>query len=349
MLPKVTDVSHIHALDLLLSQLETTHGLPVGRIGIEAQIENAQGLTNIDAIAAGPRVQALVLGPADMMASLNMRTLVVGEQPEGYDVGDAYHHVLMRILIAARTHGIHAIDGPYLKVRDVDAFRRVAGRSAALGYDGKWVLHPDQIAAGNEIFSPRQDDYDHAELILEAYEWHTSRAGGARGAVMLGDEMIDEASRKMALVIAGKGRAAGMTRQAEPFRPPPSSAMAPTASRCVDAEGQQQVEHPARDHQSADDRAGQRHPVSLLAGAPGLAHRDDAEDQADDRREAAAQQSHQRHDQRGDGLAVGARRLGRPVGVVSVPGTRVVARIPPAVADSPAVPDSRGCRVDRRR
>ena len=95
----------------------------------------------------------------------------------------------------------------------------MAGRSAALGYDGKWVLHPDQIAAGNEIFSPRQQDYDHAELILEAYEWHTSAAGGARGAVMLGDEMIDEASRKMALVISAKGRAAGMARLAEPFRP----------------------------------------------------------------------------------------------------------------------------------
>jgi citrate lyase subunit beta/citryl-CoA lyase len=165
-------------------------------------------------------VQALVLGPADMMASLNMRTLVVGEQPEGYDVGDAYHHVLMRILIAARAHGINAIDGPYLKVRDVDAFRRIAGRSAALGYDGKWVLHPDQIEAGNEVFSPRQDDYDRAELILDSYEWHTSRAGGAKGAVMLGDEMIDEASRKMALVIAGKGRAAGMSRLAKGFEPP---------------------------------------------------------------------------------------------------------------------------------
>ncbi|MCV7154921.1 HpcH/HpaI aldolase/citrate lyase family protein [Mycolicibacterium pyrenivorans] len=219
-LPKVTDVSHIHALDLILSQLEATHGLPVGRIGIEAQIEDARGLTDIDAIAAGPRVQALVLGPADLMASLNMRTLEVGEQPEGYDVGDAYHHVLMRILVAARAQGIAAIDGPYLKVRDTDAFRRVAGRSAALGYDGKWVLHPDQIAAGNEIFSPRQESYDHAELILEAYEWHTSRAGGARGAVMLGDEMIDEASRKMALVIAGKGRAAGMQRTGAPFQPP---------------------------------------------------------------------------------------------------------------------------------
>jgi citrate lyase subunit beta/citryl-CoA lyase len=219
-LPKVSDVSHIHALDMLLSQVEATNGLPVGRIGIEAQIENAQGLTNVDAIAAGPRVQALVLGPADMAASLNMRTLEVGEQPEGYDVGDAHHHVLMRILVAARAHGVLAIDGPFLKVRDVAAFRKVAGRSAALGYDGKWVLHPDQIAAGNEVFSPRQADYDHAELILEAYEWHTSHAGGARGAVMLGDEMIDEASRKMALVIAGKGRAAGMERTGEPFRPP---------------------------------------------------------------------------------------------------------------------------------
>jgi len=219
-LPKVTDVSHIDALNLLLTQLEATHGLEVGRIGIEAQIENAEGLTNLNAIAAGPRVQALILGPADLIASLNMRTQQVGEQPAGYDIGDAYHHVLMSILVAARAHGVAAIDGPYLKVRDVDGFRRVAGRSAALGYDGKWVLHPDQIAAGNEIFSPRQDEYDHAELVLEAYQWHTSAAGGARGAVMLGDEMLDEASRKMALVIAGKGRAAGLTRQGERFVPP---------------------------------------------------------------------------------------------------------------------------------
>ena len=219
-LPKVTDASHVHALDLLLTQLERTHGLPVGRIGIDAQIEDARGLTNVDAIAAAPRVQALVLGPADLMASLNMRTLVVGEQPEGYDVGDAYHHLLMTILVAARAPGVAAVDGPYLKVRDVEAFRRVAGRAAALGYDGKWVLHPDQIAAGNEIFSPRQAEYDRAELILEAYAWHTSAAGGSRGAVMLGEEMIDEASRKMALVVAAKGRAAGMTRTGEPFVPP---------------------------------------------------------------------------------------------------------------------------------
>ncbi|MFC7448624.1 HpcH/HpaI aldolase/citrate lyase family protein [Rhodococcus daqingensis] len=213
LLPKVTDASHVQALDLLLTQVERANGLEVGRIGIEAQIENAIGLTNINAIAtASPRVQTLVFGPADFMASINMRTLVVGEQPEGYEPGDAYHHILMTILMAARAHGLEAIDGPYLQIRDVDAFRRAAGRTAALGFDGKWVLHPTQIDAANEVFSPRQADYDHAEMILEAYEYHTSAAGGGRGAAMLGDEMIDEASAKMALVVAGKGRAAGMAR-----------------------------------------------------------------------------------------------------------------------------------------
>lgn len=135
-LPKVTDVSHITALDLLLTQLELAHDLPVGKIGIDAQIEDAGGLTNINAIAAHPRVHALVLGPADLMASLNMRTLVVGEQPEGYTEGDAYHHVLMTILVAARTHGVAAVDGPFLKVRDVDAFRRVAEAARRWGTTG---------------------------------------------------------------------------------------------------------------------------------------------------------------------------------------------------------------------
>jgi citrate lyase subunit beta / citryl-CoA lyase len=212
MLPKVQDAGHIVALDLLLSQVEKAVGLEPGRIGIEAQIENARGLVNVDAIAAAsPRLETIVFGPADFMASINMKSLVVGEQPPGYPA-DAYHYILMRILMAARSHDLQAIDGPYLQVRNVDGFREVARRSAALGYDGKWVLHPDQIAAANEIFSPSQEDYDHAELILDAYEWHTSAAGGARGAAMLGDEMIDEASRKMALVIAGRGRAAGLQR-----------------------------------------------------------------------------------------------------------------------------------------
>jgi citrate lyase subunit beta/citryl-CoA lyase len=220
MLPKVQTADQVVALDLLLTQLERTNGLEVGRLGIEAQIENAMGLININSIAASsPRIESIIFGPADFMASINMKSLVVGEQPPGYDTGDAYHHILMSILMAARAYNKQAIDGPYLGIKDLEGFRRVAGRSAALGFDGKWALHPDQIALANEIFSPKQEDYDHAEMILDAYDWATSAAGGAKGAVMLGDEMIDEASRKMALVVSAKGRAAGMTRT-QTFTPP---------------------------------------------------------------------------------------------------------------------------------
>ena len=220
MLPKVQTADQVTALDTLLTQIETTMGYEVGRIGIEAQIENALGLINVDAIAtASSRVETIIFGPADFMASINMKTLVVGEQPPGYDVGDAYHYILMRLLMAARAHDKQVIDGPYLQIKDLDGYRRVAGRSAALGFDGKWTLHPDQIAVANEVFSPTQTDYDHAENILDAYEYYTSEQGGAKGAVMLGEEMIDEASRKMALVVSGKGRAAGM-RRGDVWSPP---------------------------------------------------------------------------------------------------------------------------------
>jgi citrate lyase subunit beta/citryl-CoA lyase len=213
MLPKVQTADQVVALDLLLTQLEKSIGLEVGRIGIEAQIENALGLINVDAIAqASARVETIIFGPADFMASINMKSLVVGEQPPGYDTGDAYHYILMRILMAARAFDKQAIDGPYLAIKDLDGYRRVAGRSAALGFDGKWVLHPGQVDVANEVYSPTQSDYDHSELILDAYDYYTSAEGGAKGAVMLGDEMIDEASRKMALVISAKGRAAGLTR-----------------------------------------------------------------------------------------------------------------------------------------
>jgi citrate lyase subunit beta/citryl-CoA lyase len=205
MLPKVQNAAQVQWLDLTLTQIEKTLGLEVGRIGIEAQIENAAGLVNVDAIAAAsPRVETIIFGPADFMASINMKSLVVGALIPDYP-GDPYHYILMRILMAARMHDKQAIDGPFLQIRDVDAF--------------KWVLHPGQIDAANEVYQPAQADYDHAELILDAYEHYTSEAGGRLGAVMLGDEMIDEASRKMALVISAKGRAAGMTRTST-FTPP---------------------------------------------------------------------------------------------------------------------------------
>jgi citrate lyase subunit beta/citryl-CoA lyase len=218
MLPKVQTAEQVVWLDLLLTQIEQVMGFE-DRIGIEAQIENAKGLVNVDAIAgASDRVETIIFGPADFMASINMKSLVVGAPHPDYN-GDPYHYILMRILMAARTYDLQAIDGPYLQIKDVEGFTAVAKRSAALGFDGKWVLHPGQIDAANEVYSPSQEQYDHAELILDAYDFFTSEAGGKRGAVMLGDEMIDEASRKMALVIAGKGRAAGMSRQSK-FEPP---------------------------------------------------------------------------------------------------------------------------------
>ena len=207
-LPKVTSPEHVVWLDLLLGQAEQEAGLPVGQTGIEAQIEDASGLAAVNAIAAAsPRLEALVFGPADFMASVGIRSLDVGGQPAGYAGGDVYHYALMRILIAARARGLQAIDGPYLKVRDTDGFRRSAVSAAALGYDGKWVLHPSQIDAANEVFAPAAADFAQASRIIEAYDRATSVE--ARGAVMLGDEMIDEASHKMAQVIVARGRAAG--------------------------------------------------------------------------------------------------------------------------------------------
>ena len=218
MLPKVADAAQIHWLDLILGQIEQTMGFE-HRIGIEAQIETAEGLVNVDEIArASDRIETVIFGPADFMASIAMPSLVVGGLNPDYPA-DPYHYILMRILMAARMVGAQAIDGPFLQIKDVEGYKEVARRSQALGYDGKWVLHPGQIDAANEVYSPKQEDYDHAELILDAYEWYTSEAGGKRGAAMLGDEMIDEASRKMALVMAGKGRAAGMQRT-QKFEPP---------------------------------------------------------------------------------------------------------------------------------
>ena len=142
MLPKVQDAAQVKALDLLLTQIEKANGLEVGRIGIEAQIETAQGLINVNDIAfASDRIETIIFGPADFMASINMKSLVVGALHPDYP-GDPFHYILMQILMAARARGVQAIDGPFLQVRDVPAFEEVAKRSAMLGFDGKWVLHP---------------------------------------------------------------------------------------------------------------------------------------------------------------------------------------------------------------
>src|SRR3984885_11453014 len=209
-LPKVSDAGAVVWLDVLLGQLEQSLGLAPGRIGLEAQIEDAAGPAAVEAVAASsPRLVSLVFGPADFMASIGMRSLTVGGQPEGYAF-DAHHYALMRMLVAAKANGLQAIDGPYAKIGDTDGLRAAATSVAALGFDGKWVLHPGQVDVVNEVFTPSAADYARAIRILDAYQQATEV--DRRGAVMLDDEMIDEASRKMALAVAAKGAAAGLPR-----------------------------------------------------------------------------------------------------------------------------------------
>jgi citrate lyase subunit beta/citryl-CoA lyase len=214
MLPKVQSAAEVVALDLLLNQVETTAGLPAGHIGIEAQIETARGLIEVEEIcAASPRLETIIFGPADFAASMEMPVLTGGVQIPEYP-GDHLHYVFNKILMAGRANGLQVIDGPFLKIREPDAFRDYCNRTKVLGYDGKWALHPDQVTILNEVFSPTQEQFDRAHAILDAYQEATEGTGERRGAVMFGDEMIDEASRKMALKFVARGERAGLTRSA---------------------------------------------------------------------------------------------------------------------------------------
>jgi citrate lyase subunit beta/citryl-CoA lyase len=208
-LPKVKSASHVHFADHLLSQLETELGLE-RRIGLELQIESADGLVAIREIAAASdRTETLVFGPGDFAASVGMPQLTIGASDPAYR-GDLWHYALMRIVTTARAHGLQAIDGPYAAIRDPEGLRRAARSSRSLGFDGKWVLHPDQIAICNEVYRPSPEEYERAERLLQAYAIASGVHGA--GAVDLKGEMVDEATRKMAEQVAARGRAAGMTR-----------------------------------------------------------------------------------------------------------------------------------------
>ena len=212
MLPKVENAAQIQATDMLLRQVEIAAGLPIGHIGIEAQIETTRGLINVEEICgASPRLETIIFGPADFAASMEIPVLTGGVQIPDYP-GDHFHYVFSKILMAGRANGIQVIDGPYLYIRDSDGFRDYCKRTRTLGFDGKWALHPDQVAILNEVFSPTQEQFDKAYDILDAYRKATEVEG--KGAVMFGDEMIDEASRKMATKFLSRGERAGLKRSA---------------------------------------------------------------------------------------------------------------------------------------
>jgi citrate lyase subunit beta / citryl-CoA lyase len=206
--PKVQHAHEIAFVDHLLRMTETKASLG-RRIGIEAQIETAIGLTNVHEIAgSSKRLETLVFGPVDMSASLGAPEVTTGGPSVDYP-GDQWHWALGIILTEARASGLQAIDGPYLDVHDLDGLRAIARRSRALGYDGKWAIHPTQIDVLNDVYTPAQEAYDRAAAILDALE---QGAADDRGAMLFGGEMIDEASRKAAARIVERAKAAGMKR-----------------------------------------------------------------------------------------------------------------------------------------
>jgi citrate lyase subunit beta/citryl-CoA lyase len=201
-LPKVHSAQDVKDFSQQLSIIERAHNRPIGSISIDAQIESAKGLVNCEEIAASERVTSLNFGPADFMADLGSTSETV----------TSHEYALMRILVAARAAGVAALDGPTLEVRDISKFEESALVAASMGFDGKWVLHPNQIEPCHRIFTPSQERFDDAACLLEAYDYFTSAAGGARGAAIYKGAMIDEASRKMALAVFGRGSASGLNQ-----------------------------------------------------------------------------------------------------------------------------------------
>ncbi len=200
-IPKVESAADVDFVHRLASAVEQT-GVREQPVGLQALIETAAGLAQIHAIAQScERLETLIVGYADMAASLGVPA--AGEYP-----GDRWHAIRETVLVAARVAGLQAIDGPYLAIKDLDGLHVNATSARALGYDGKWALHPTQIEPLNAIFGPTPEELRQATEVLAALQEAERDAG--RGAVMLDGAMIDEASRKLAAQIVARGRAAGL-------------------------------------------------------------------------------------------------------------------------------------------
>ena len=195
LIPKVGVPADVYVVDCLLTQIEQAKGLAPRSIGIEALIETTLGMVHVEDIArSSPRLEALHFGVADYAASCRARTVEIGGLNPDYP-GDQWHASLQRMLIACRAFGIRAIDGPFGDFKDPDGFRLAARRACALGYEGKWAIHPSQIELAKEEMSPPPKEVDRARRVLAALE-EAARAG--RGAASLDGRMIDAASARMA-------------------------------------------------------------------------------------------------------------------------------------------------------
>ena len=216
MVPKVGTAADVYGVDMLVTQIEDAKGRSK-RIGFEHIIETALGMANVDEIAAASkRNESLHFGVADYAASTKARTTVIGgpnalygvltdktddSDARDYHWGDMWHYAISRMVVAARANGLRPIDGPFGDFQDPDGFRAQANRAACLGCEGKWAIHPSQIALANEVNSPSEAEVTKAKRILEAME-QAQKEG--KGAVALDGRLIDIASIKQAEVMVKK-------------------------------------------------------------------------------------------------------------------------------------------------
>jgi citrate lyase subunit beta/citryl-CoA lyase len=204
MIPKVNRPEDLHVVSTLLSQLELAMDLEKGRIKVEAQIESAEGLANVDSIArATGRLTALHFGPGDFAASVSMPQASIGvmdEWDEAYP-GHRFHYAMQRIVVAARAAGLRVLDGPVADYGDEEGLGRSCLIARSLGFDGKWCVHPAQIAVVNEAFSPTDKEVDWANKVVAAYD--EANAEGS-GSVSVDGQMVDAASIKLARNTLGK-------------------------------------------------------------------------------------------------------------------------------------------------
>ena len=208
-IPKVGTAADVYAIDMLVTQIETAHRRD-RRIGFEVLIETALGLANVEAIAqSSRRLEAMSFGSGDLAASLRTRTTSIGglhpdhgvlsdadaQGRRAYTQTDPWHAGQVRMLVACRAYGLRPIDGVYGDFKDTEGFLSAAKRAAAMGFDGKWAIHPTQIGPLNELFTPAPEELDRARRIVKAME-DAAREG--RGAVQLDGRLIDIANMRMA-------------------------------------------------------------------------------------------------------------------------------------------------------
>jgi citrate lyase subunit beta/citryl-CoA lyase len=194
LVPKVGVPADVYMVDALLTQIEAARDY-TRRIGVEVLIETALGMANVEAIAqSSVRLEALHFGVADYAASVRARTTSIGGLNPDYP-GDQWHAAISRMVVACRAYGLRPIDGPFGDFKDAAGFASAGRRAAALGCEGKWAIHPSQVAMANEIFTPTAAEVDRANRILVAIE---QAARGGRGAAQLDGRMIDAASARLA-------------------------------------------------------------------------------------------------------------------------------------------------------